>query len=150
MRTTRVPLATHGDNESFNNDQSFQDARSSLPIDSNDERVGAFLLESDSENEHIDQHNPINNQSDLMDSLAVESRATDDQSMMRSVSGGVEITSPGPGIGSWTENEPYRARLPTEYHFLRTPLRLSPQYEHCRGTPMAHDALLFLARWNEY
>lgn len=36
--------------------------------------------------------------------------------------------SPGPGIGRWAP----------EYYFLVTPLRLSPQYEHCRGHQSSH------------
>jgi len=41
------------------------------------------------------------------------------------------------GVGSWdVHNE--ADRFPPEYHFLATPLRLSPQYEHCRGLPVSH------------
>jgi hypothetical protein len=37
--------------------------------------------------------------------------------------------SPGPGMGAWAL---------VEYYFLVTPLRLSPQYEHCRGHQSSH------------
>ena len=144
----RLQTVNLGDDGNFNESQSFQDVRPSLLIDSNDERLDVHLLGNDSENEYLDQLNLSSNQNGVMDNLTIESRTTDDQSMM-SASERVEITSPGPEIGSWMENE-YRRRLPTEYHFLQTPLRLSPQYEHCRGSPGLHDALIFLERWNEY
>lgn len=41
------------------------------------------------------------------------------------------------GAGMWDVNNE-ADRFPPHYHFLATPLRLSPQYEHCRGHQVSH------------
>lgn len=41
------------------------------------------------------------------------------------------------GVGSWDVNNEAE-RFPLQYHFLATPLRLSPQCEHCRSRPVLH------------
>lgn len=47
----------------------------------------------------------------------------------------LRIMSPGPGIGDWDARiKP----LPRNYFFHGMPLRLSPQFEHCRGNPFFH------------
>jgi hypothetical protein len=55
-------------------------------------------------------------------------------------SGSLGTVSPGAlvvGAGTWDiDNE--ADRFPPQYHFIVTPLRLSPQYEHCRGHPVSH------------
>ncbi|KAH8733100.1 hypothetical protein GQ44DRAFT_696926 [Phaeosphaeriaceae sp. PMI808] len=40
------------------------------------------------------------------------------------------------GIGFW--GHPVADRFSLDYHFLAKPLRLSPQYEHCRGAAVSH------------
>jgi len=69
----------------------------------------------------------------MSESLVVEPCATRDHSPVASVGGSVRSLSPNPGIIYWPASP-----LPVEYHFLHTPLRLSPQYEHCRGDPASH------------
>jgi hypothetical protein len=41
------------------------------------------------------------------------------------------------GAGTWDERNE-ADRFPLEHHFLVRPLRLSPQFEHCRGNPIFH------------
>ncbi|CAA9957639.1 hypothetical protein PTMSG1_01247 [Pyrenophora teres f. maculata] len=74
----------------------------------------------------------------MSESLVVEPCATSDHSPVASVGGSVRSLSPNPGILYWITNMRPASPLPAEYHFLHTPLRLSPQYEHCRGDPASH------------
>ncbi|RMZ66649.1 hypothetical protein GMOD_00002006 [Pyrenophora seminiperda CCB06] len=74
----------------------------------------------------------------MSESLVVEPCVTSDHSPMSSVGGSVRSLSPNPGILYWITNMRPVSPLPFEYHFLHTPLRLSPQYEHCRGDPASH------------
>lgn len=55
-----------------------------------------------------------------------------------STSGSIRSASPNPGVAYWVAHMRYAAAspVPRNYHFLQTPLRLSPQLEHCRGDPM--------------
>jgi len=101
-----------------------------------------IVIEHGSEDRHLSQLSLhlVEDDSEIADSLEVESCTTSDHSRAVSAHGSVGFTSPGPGIGVWTEDDQaHRACMfPPEYHFLRTPLRLSPQYEHCRGDPLSH------------
>jgi len=74
----------------------------------------------------------------MSESLVVEPCATRDHSPVASVGGSVRSLSPSPGILYWIASMRPASPLPVEYHFLHTPLRLSPQYEHCRGDPASH------------
>jgi len=46
----------------------------------------------------------------------------------------VHCVSPGPGLGTWTEDTVVLER----YHFLDSPLRLTPQRRYCRGLVASH------------
>jgi hypothetical protein len=72
------------------------------------------------------------------ESLQVGPCATTDHSPEASAAGSTRNRSPDPGIPYWTAGLPVATELPLEYYFLQTPLRLSPQYEHCRGNPASH------------
>jgi hypothetical protein len=91
-------------------------------------------------------------------SLIVEPCVTADNSPVPSASGSARSRSPDPGVLYWITSMPIATPLPLEYHFLQTPLRLSPQYEHCRGDPASHlvvpdrSPLWYLVEqsWNGY
>lgn len=81
---------------------------------------------------------------EAMNASAAGSRSTGDRSRATSAHQSVVgIMTPGPGIGLWAEGHQGNRvdRFPLEYHFLRSPLWLSPQYEHCRGDPMYHRVI---------
>lgn len=69
----------------------------------------------------------------MSESLVVEPCVTGDHSPVVSADGSVRSLSPNPGILYWiTSMRPATPTpRPVEYHFLHTPLRLSPQNEHC-------------------
>jgi hypothetical protein len=75
---------------------------------------------------------PLGNQENVTTSGS-RSVATSGSRSVGTVSPGVWVAE----AGSW---DVYHEadRFPLEYHFLVTPLRLSPQYEHCRGHPDSH------------
>jgi hypothetical protein len=91
-------------------------------------------------------------------SLIVEPCVTADNSPVPSAGGSARSRSPDPGVLYWITSMPIATPLPLEYHFLQTPLRLSPQYEHCRGDPASHlvvpdrSPLWYLVEqsWNGY
>ncbi|OWY43769.1 hypothetical protein AA0119_g7218 [Alternaria tenuissima] len=98
-------------------------------------------------------------------SLIVEPCVTADHSPfahspVTSTGGSTRSRSPDPGILYWISSMSFATPLPIgiEYHFLQTPLRLSPQYEHCRGDPASHlvvpdrSPLWYLVEqsWNGY
>ncbi|KAI2479184.1 hypothetical protein Ptr902_09395 [Pyrenophora tritici-repentis] len=62
----------------------------------------------------------------MSESLVVEPCATSDHSPVASVGGSVRSLSPNPGILYWITSMQPASPLPGEYHFLHTPLRLSP------------------------
>jgi hypothetical protein len=45
----------------------------------------------------------------------------------------IHCVSPGPGLGAWTEDI-----VLEKYHFLDSPLRLTPQRRYCRGLVASH------------
>jgi hypothetical protein len=97
-------------------------------------------LDDDPSQHAVEEEFPIHVEpSDLLDemsgSLHVGRCATMDHSPEASA---MISTSPDPGISYWLANPPVAPELPFEYYFLETPLRLSPQYEHCRGDPASH------------
>ncbi|KAI4707664.1 hypothetical protein J4E89_007769 [Alternaria sp. Ai002NY15] len=75
----------------------------------------------------------------MSDSMVVEPCATIDHSPVASAGGSARSRSPDPGVLYWVAHSmPVATPLPIEYFFLQSPLRLSPQYEHCRGDPASH------------
>ncbi|KAI8939963.1 hypothetical protein NX059_003688 [Plenodomus lindquistii] len=94
-----------------------------------------------SEDEHLRELSEDSGEdgSGIASSMEVRSSASSDRSRAASAQGTVRMLTPGPGIGDWT-NDPLRRvnRFPLAYYFLQTPLRLSPQYEHCRGDSLSH------------
>jgi hypothetical protein len=76
--------------------------------------------------------------SDLSGSLQIGPYATMDHSPEASARGNTRTVSPDPGMPYWTTGLPVVPDLPFAYYFLETPLRLSPQYEHCRGEKASH------------
>jgi hypothetical protein len=95
----------------------------------------------------------------MSDSMVVEPCVTTDHSPAASAGGSARSRSPDPGVLYWvTHSMPVATPLPIEYFFLQTPLRLSPQYEHCRGDPASHLVLpdrsplwyLMEQSWNGY
>lgn len=71
-------------------------------------------------------------------SLIVEPLSPADHSPPASISSSARSVSPNPGIMYWVTSLRVATPLPMSYHFLQTPLRLSPQLEHCRGDPTSH------------
>ncbi|CAO2656835.1 Nn.00g056380.m01.CDS01 [Neocucurbitaria sp. VM-36] len=100
-----------------------------------DEDIGVVVLLSGSPSEYEDLSTHSRSPLDYDESLDVGPCATGDHSTVASGFEGVEYRSPGPGIDYLMMGIP---RFPTAYYFLETPLRLSPQYEHCRGHPACH------------
>jgi hypothetical protein len=76
--------------------------------------------------------------SDLSGSLQVGPYATMDHSPEASARGSTRTMSPDPGMPYWITGLPVVPDLPFAYYFLETPLRLSPQCEHCRGKTASH------------
>jgi hypothetical protein len=75
---------------------------------------------------------------DMSGSMQVEPCATTDHSPEASTSGSARNGSRDPGIPYWITGLPAATQLPFAYYFLESPLRLSPQYEHCRGDSASH------------
>ncbi|KAF2270549.1 hypothetical protein CC78DRAFT_528304 [Lojkania enalia] len=74
---------------------------------------------------------------DFPDSLKNEPHGSDDHSSVTAFDlGSIRCISPGPGIGAWTDDAGVR-----KYHFLVTPLRLTPQRRYCRGLVASHLVL---------
>ena len=71
-------------------------------------------------------------------SMLVEPVSPGDHSPGFPASGSVRSVSPNPGIVYWISSTGVASPLPISYYFLQTPLRLSPQLEHCRGDPAFH------------
>jgi hypothetical protein len=67
---------------------------------------------------------------DMFASMVVEPVSSGDHSPVIANSGSARSVSPNSGHVFWVA-----APLPISYYFLQTPLRLSPQLEHCRGDP---------------
>lgn len=106
-----------------------------------EERTNVVLLETGSEDQHLSELSEHSDEdpSAMSSSLEVGSCASSDQSRAVSNHESVRILTPGPGIGVWVEDQLRHAnRFPLEYYFLQTPLRLSAQYEHCRGDSLSH------------
>ncbi|KAF2847894.1 hypothetical protein T440DRAFT_184660 [Plenodomus tracheiphilus IPT5] len=105
------------------------------------ERTNALLLQSGSEDQHHSElvNHPDEDAAGMASSLEVRSCPSSDHSREMSAHGSVRMMTPGPGIGVWAEDRlEHVNRFPLEYYFLQTPLRLSPQYEHCRGDSLSH------------
>ncbi|KAF1837516.1 hypothetical protein BDW02DRAFT_130507 [Decorospora gaudefroyi] len=77
---------------------------------------------------------------DSSGSLQVGLYTHTDRSPELSPGSSARTRSPDPGMSYWTAGLtlPVASELPFRYFFLQTPLRLSPQYEHCRGEPASH------------
>lgn len=71
-------------------------------------------------------------------SIVVEPISPGDHSPISPASGSVRSVSPNPGVVYWISSMRVASPLPIRYYFLKTPLRLSPQFEHCRGDPASH------------
>ncbi|OCL02356.1 hypothetical protein AOQ84DRAFT_187888 [Glonium stellatum] len=69
-------------------------------------------------------------------SMANEPCNNGDHSLASSGFLSVSCQTPGPGLGGWIEEIPI-----TGYHFLKSPLRLTPQRRYCRGLVAAHLVL---------
>jgi len=79
----------------------------------------------------------FNNNETLSDDLEVEPCITRHPSTAPSSGGSVGPMSPILAFEEATRGLPV-LQLSGQYYFRRTPLRLSPQYEHCRGDPASH------------
>ncbi|EOA86355.1 uncharacterized protein SETTUDRAFT_169142, partial [Exserohilum turcica Et28A] len=75
---------------------------------------------------------------DMCASMVVEPPSPGEHSPAISRSGSARSSSPNPGVVYWISSMRVASPLPISYHFLQTPLRLSPQFEHCRGDPASH------------
>lgn len=78
---------------------------------------------------------------DLPESLYNEPCSIEARSNKASDHRSVPRMSPGPGIGTWYVpdlNEGWVADVQLLYYFNVRPLRLSPEYQHARGNPVAH------------
>jgi hypothetical protein len=73
---------------------------------------------------------------DTSASMQVEPCVTTDHSPEASTSGSARNGSRE--ISYWIPGLPGTTQLPFAYYFLDSPLRLSPQYEHCRGDSTSH------------
>jgi len=73
----------------------------------------------------------------LSEDLRVEPCTPRDHSTAPSRGGSVGTMSPIPAFDDETRGLPV-VQLSRQYFFRQTPLRLSPQYEHCRGDPASH------------
>ncbi|KAF2467581.1 uncharacterized protein BDR25DRAFT_267112 [Lindgomyces ingoldianus] len=72
---------------------------------------------------------------DAANSMRNEPNSSDDHSIVTSENMSVRCMSPGPGLGSWIEDRV------NGYHFLDSPLRLTPQRRYCRGLVASHLVL---------
>ncbi|KAF2187736.1 hypothetical protein K469DRAFT_105890 [Zopfia rhizophila CBS 207.26] len=75
----------------------------------------------------------LHDHDDASDSMKNEPHGSDDHSTVTSEVISVRCMSPGPGLGTWAEDP----RM-SKYHFLATPLRLTPQLRYCRGLVASH------------
>ena len=82
-----------------------------------------------------DDQLPSPRDTNMSASLIVEPLSPADHSPPASISGSARSVSPNPGVMYWITSLRVATPLPMSYHFLQTPLRLSPQLEHCRGDP---------------
>ncbi|KNG48015.1 hypothetical protein DDE82_002280 [Stemphylium lycopersici] len=82
--------------------------------------------------------NQLPDANNMSASLMVEPFSPADHSPPASISGSARSVSPNPGVVYWVTSLRVATPLPMSYHFLQTPLRLSPQLEHCRGDPTSH------------
>jgi hypothetical protein len=121
------------------------------PSDSNESptRGGAPVVLVDGSEEHLQFHRFLHTQRDLFASSAVNQHhneldslqneaTTRSHSSAASEAGSVlSVSHDGliAGIGTW-DDESEVEHFPG--FFRKTPLRLSPQYEHCRGPSMSH------------
>lgn len=118
-------------NEELQNHEVYQqaDLLHQNGLDVEDTGVVVLLSGSPSEYEDVStrSHSP-QDYDDMSESLEVGPCATGDHSTVVSGRGSVGRRSPGPGIEYILMEIPH---FPPAYYFLETPLRLSPQYEHC-------------------
>ncbi|CBX95283.1 predicted protein [Plenodomus lingam JN3] len=101
----------------------------------------AHVLDTGSEAQHFTELSEHSDEHGLgrSSSLDVASCASSDRSRGVSAHGSVRMATPGPGIGVWADDQLRHVnRFPLEYYFLQSPLRLSAQYEHCRGDSLSH------------
>ncbi|OCK83828.1 hypothetical protein K432DRAFT_379128 [Lepidopterella palustris CBS 459.81] len=77
------------------------------------------------------------NRAETPSSMTNEPDGSGDHSLASSTILSVRCGTPGPGLGGWTEEAP----LLPNYHFLKSPLRLTPQRRYCRGLVAAHLVL---------
>jgi len=106
------------------------------------EQTSVVLLEAGPEAQHGSELSEHSNEdyTGYMVSLDVGPCSSRSLSRAASSRGSVRVLTPGPGIGVWAEDGrvEHVNRLPLEYHFLQKPLRLSPQYQDCRGNFLSH------------
>jgi hypothetical protein len=77
-------------------------------------------------------------QNHVSGSQVVEPSVTADHSPVASAGGSARSCSPGLETSHTVRGMQVATPIPFEYFFLRTPLRLSAQSEHCRGDPASH------------
>ncbi|KAF1840046.1 uncharacterized protein K460DRAFT_421702 [Cucurbitaria berberidis CBS 394.84] len=137
-------------NEEVENHEAYQQAGLLLHESLDDGDTGVVVLVSGSPSEcedcSIHSHSP-QDYDGRSESLEVEPCATGDHSTVASSGGSAGNRSPVPGFDYIMMGIPM-TRFPPAYYFLETPLRLSPQDEHCRGhtfSPMVlQDEILYL------
>ena len=140
------------DDETAVDENEILDLAAVLQFENNE--VGHEHPNSSSDNDLSPDEVEVEGSSSLMDSngyldhmsgsLHVGQCATTDHSPGAST----RNRSPDPGIPYWIAGLPVAPELPFAYYFLETPLRLSPQYEHCRGDPASHLVVPDRTSWS--
>lgn len=105
-----------------------------------DSSGGHLLNESLAEPEQVFTHLlPWEGNEAIANSSPFSTPSVHDSNESMASRGGLQMISPGPGIGGWLQVIPERARNEHGQRvYIVTPLRLSAEYQHARGKMVEH------------